>query len=50
MEIKYQNNHVKHDDDVNAYEVSFIIELTCIFMKQMIEQFGREEDEIDQKE
>ena len=44
---KYQNNHVKHDDSINPYEVSFVIEITCILMKQMIEQFGREAEDID---
>ena len=44
---KYQNNHVKHDDNINPYEVSFIIELTCILMKQMIEQFGQDTDDLD---
>ncbi len=43
---KYQNNHVKHDDNINQYEVSFVIELTCILMKQMIEQFGQDIVEI----
>lgn len=46
---KYQNNHIKHKDDVNKYEVSFIIELTCIFMKQMIEQFGEIEDKLEKE-
>lgn len=44
---KYQNNHVKHDDSINPHEVSFIVEFTCILMKQMIEQFGQEVDDID---
>lgn len=39
---KYQNNHVKHDDSINPYEVSFLVEFTCILMKQMIEQFGQD--------
>ncbi len=42
---KYQNNHVKHDDSINQYEVSFIVEMTCILIKQMIEQFGQDLDE-----
>ena len=44
---KYQNNHVKHDDSINPYEVSFMLEFTCILMKQMIEQFAQDADDID---
>jgi hypothetical protein len=44
---KYQNNHVKHDDTINPHEVSFVIEFTCILMKQMIEQFGQGNDNLD---
>ena len=44
---KYQNNHVKHDDSINPHEVSFVVEFTCILMKQMIEQFGQEADDLD---
>lgn len=44
---KYQNNHVKHDDTINPHEVSFVIEFTCILMKQMIEQFGQGNDSLD---
>lgn len=44
---KYQNNHVKHDDSINPYEVSFVMEFTCILMKQMIEQFAQNTDDID---
>ena len=44
---KYQNNHVKHDDSINPHEVSFVIEFTCILMKQMIEQFGQGTDDLD---
>ena len=43
---KYQNNHVKHDDSINQYEVSFVVEFTCILMKQMIEQFGQNPEDI----
>lgn len=43
---KYQNNHVKHDDSINQYEVSFVVEFTCILMKQIIEQFGQNYDDI----
>ena len=39
---KYQNHHVKHDENINPHEVSFIIEMTCIMMKQLIEVFGQE--------
>ena len=42
---KYQNNHVKHDECINPYEVSFILELTCILMKQLIEQFDQDLEE-----
>ncbi len=44
---KYQNHHVKHDDSINPYEVSFVVEFTCILMKQMIEQFGQDMDDMD---
>ena len=44
---KYQNNHVKHDDSINSHEVSFVVEFTCILMKQMIEQFGQQTDDFD---
>lgn len=44
---KYQNNHVKHDDSINPHEVSFVIEFSCILMKQMIEQFGQGADDLD---
>lgn len=47
---KYQNNHVKHDDSINKYEVSFVVEFTCILMKQIIEQFGQNYDDIDEEE
>lgn len=33
---KYQNNHVKHDDSINEYEVEYIIENTSIIMKLLI--------------
>ena len=44
---KYQNKHVKHDDSINPYEVGFVVEFTCILMKQMIEQFGQDATDID---
>lgn len=44
---KYQNNHVKHDDSIHPHEVSFVIEFSCILMKQMIEQFGQGGDDLD---
>lgn len=44
---KYQNNHVKHDDSINPHEVNFVVEFTCILMKQIIEQFGQEADDLD---
>lgn len=47
---KYQNNHVKHDDSINPYEVSFVVEFTCILMKQMIEQFGQDVSDVDEEE
>lgn len=47
---KYQNNHVKHDDSINQYEVSFVVEFTCILMKQIIEQFGQDSDDIYEEE
>lgn len=33
---KYQNNYVKHDDNVNESEIEYIIELTSIIMKFLI--------------
>ena len=47
---KYQNNHVKHDDNINPYEVSFVVEFTCILMKQMIEQFGQDTDDLNEEQ
>ena len=38
---------MKHDDSINPYEVSFMLEFTCILMKQMIEQFAQDADDID---
>lgn len=32
----YQNNHIKHDDQVNRNELEFIIELTSVIMKYLI--------------
>ena len=33
---KYQNNYVKHNDKVISREVEFIIELTTLFMRNLI--------------
>lgn len=33
---KYQNTYVKHNDKVNVSEVEFIIEMTSIFMRNLI--------------
>ena len=33
---KYQNEYIKHDDNVNKNEIEFIIELTSIMMKLII--------------
>lgn len=32
----YQNTYVKHNDNVNSNEIEFIVELTSIFMKQLV--------------
>lgn len=32
----YQNNHIKHDDDVNENDFELILELFCIIIKYMI--------------
>lgn len=32
----YQNTYVKHNDNVNSHEIEFIVELTSIFMKQLV--------------
>lgn len=40
-------NDIKHDDNINPHEVSFVIEFTRILMKQMIEQFGQGSDDLD---
>ncbi|MFA6059619.1 MAG: hypothetical protein WC756_15540 [Taibaiella sp.] len=32
----YQNNNVKHDNNVNDNEVEFMIEMTSVFMKNLI--------------
>ena len=46
---KYQDHHVKHNESINPYEVTFMIEFTCILMKQMIEQFGQESDRFEEE-
>ncbi len=33
---KFQNNHVKHDDAVNENEIEYVIELTSVVMKFLI--------------
>jgi len=33
---KYQNTYIKHSDKVNESEVEFIIEMTSIFMRNLI--------------
>jgi len=33
---KYQNEHVKHDDDVAEIEIDFMIDLTSTFMKGIV--------------
>lgn len=34
--LQYQNNHVKHNDEINPIEMEYIIDLTSIFMKFLI--------------
>lgn len=34
---KFQNEHVKHNDNVNAGEIEFVIELTSVIMKFLIQ-------------
>ena len=36
----FQNNHVKHDDVVNEYEIEYVIELTKMDMKLLIKANG----------
>ncbi|HCH74757.1 MAG TPA: hypothetical protein DEV87_06225 [Clostridiales bacterium] len=31
--LQYQNNHVKHNDEINPNEMEYIIDLTSLFMK-----------------
>ena len=33
---KYQNHHVKHNDEINPNEIDFIIDLTSLFMKFLL--------------
>jgi len=33
---KYQNNHVKHNDNVNPTEIDMVINLTVLFMKSFV--------------
>jgi len=35
--MKYQNTYVKHDDNVNSNEIEYIIELSCVMMKFLIQ-------------
>lgn len=44
---KYQNNHVKHGESINPYEVAYIIEFTCVLLKQIIEQYAQEPDDVE---
>ena len=37
---KYQNNYVKHNDEVEPAEVSFVIEWTGVLMKYIINMLG----------
>lgn len=37
---KYQNNYVKHNDEVDPAEVSFVIEWTGVLMKYIINMLG----------
>lgn len=37
---KYQNNQVKHNDNVNENEIEYVIELTSIFMKFLIKNLS----------
>lgn len=37
---KFQNNHVKHNDAVNANEIEYVIELTSVVMKFLIKAIG----------
>lgn len=36
----YQNNNVKHDDNINKNEIEYVIELTSIFMKFLIKNLA----------
>ena len=33
---QYQNNHVKHNDEINPNEMEYIIDLTSLFMKFLL--------------
>lgn len=33
---RYQNNRVKHDEDIAEVEITFIFELTTVFMRQLV--------------
>jgi len=37
---KYQNEHVKHDDDVVEHEIDFVLEISCSFLKTFIKCRG----------
>ncbi len=34
--LQYQNNHVKHNDEINPNEMEYIIDLTSLFMKFLL--------------
>jgi len=38
---KYQNEHVKHDDDIVEHEIDFVLEITCSFLKTIIKCRGK---------
>lgn len=40
--MKFQNNHIKHNDSVNVDEIEYVIELTSVMMKYLIKVLGRE--------
>ncbi len=38
---KYQNEHVKHNDQVPEIEVDFIVDMTSTFMKSIVKCAGK---------
>lgn len=38
---RFQNNHVKHNDAVNADEIEYVIELTSVVMKYLVKVLGK---------